>query len=52
MTVLFVARRGIDLRLRAPEEIIMSWLHLIGLVITLAVLVYLVVALLKPESFS
>lgn len=30
----------------------MTWLYLIGLVITLAVLVYLVVALLKPEYFS
>ncbi|MGB9429093.1 MAG: K(+)-transporting ATPase subunit F [Gammaproteobacteria bacterium] len=30
----------------------MTWLYLIGLVITIAVLVYLVVALLKPEYFS
>lgn len=30
----------------------MAWLYLLGLVITLAVLVYLVVALLKPEYFS
>ena len=30
----------------------MIWLYLIGLVVTLAVLVYLVVALFKPEYFS
>lgn len=30
----------------------MAWLYLLGLVITLAVLVYLVGALLKPEYFS
>lgn len=30
----------------------MTWLYLIGLVITFAMLVYLVVALLKPEYFS
>jgi len=30
----------------------MSWLYLIGLVITVAVFIYLIVALLKPEYFS
>lgn len=31
---------------------IMAWLYLVGLAVTLAVLAYLVVALLKPEFFS
>lgn len=30
----------------------MDWLYLVGLIVTLALLVYLVVALLKPEYFS
>ncbi|MGA9851812.1 MAG: potassium-transporting ATPase subunit F [Gammaproteobacteria bacterium] len=30
----------------------MAWLYLVGLAVTLAVLAYLVVALLKPEFFS
>lgn len=30
----------------------MSWLYLVGLAVTVALLVYLVVALLKPEYFS
>jgi K+-transporting ATPase KdpF subunit len=30
----------------------MNWLYLIGAVIALALLVYLVVALLKPEAFE
>jgi len=30
----------------------MSWLYLIGLVITVAVFIYLIVALIKPEYFS
>ena len=30
----------------------MNWLYLIAGVITLALLIYLIVALLKPEKFS
>ena len=30
----------------------MEWLYLIGLVISVAVFLYLVVALIKPEYFS
>lgn len=30
----------------------MGWLYLAGLIVTLALLIYLVVALLKPEYFS
>jgi len=30
----------------------MGWLYLVGLIVTLALLVYLVAALLKPEYFS
>ncbi len=30
----------------------MSWLYLIGLVISVAVFIYLIVALVKPEYFS
>lgn len=30
----------------------MSWLYLVGLIVTLTLLVYLVAALLKPEYFS
>ena len=37
---------------RATEEINMNWLYLVGLVITVAMFIYLIVALLKPEYFS
>lgn len=30
----------------------MSWLHITGLVISVLLLAYLVIALLKPEKFS
>lgn len=30
----------------------MNWLYLVGLVITVAMFIYLIVALLKPEYFS
>lgn len=30
----------------------MGWLYLVGLVVTLALMAYLVAALLKPEYFS
>lgn len=30
----------------------MGWLYLVGLIVTLALLAYLVVALFKPEYFS
>jgi K+-transporting ATPase KdpF subunit len=30
----------------------MNWLYLIGLIISLAVFIYLIIALIKPEYFS
>jgi len=43
--------RVIDQRLRSFEGAIMSWIYLLSGGLTLAVFVYLVVALFYPEKF-
>ena len=53
ITVLFfAARRGLCRRLRSAEwRRVMTIDHIVGLIVTLGLLVYLTYALLKPEKF-
>ena len=37
--------------LRTPEEAVMSWIYLLSGFVTLAIFVYLLIALLFPEKF-
>src|SRR4030095_10257632 len=39
------------LRLRAPQEAVMSWLYALSGIVALAITIYLVIALLFPEKF-
>jgi K+-transporting ATPase KdpF subunit len=45
-------QRGYRVRLRTPEEAVMTWLYILGGITSLGLLIYLVIALLKPELFS
>jgi K+-transporting ATPase KdpF subunit len=38
--------------MRAAEEGVMTWLYLLAAITSLGLLIYLIVALLKPEIFS
>ncbi len=42
---------AIDLLLRTSAEAAMSWMYIVSGVLAVAILVYLVVALLYPEKF-
>jgi K+-transporting ATPase KdpF subunit len=51
---IFWSLRSSDRLLRPPEKrrLIVDWTTLLALIVTLALVAYLAIALLKPESFS